>query len=74
MTFRALTGGAGRLVAVARFLALLELFRLGQVGFEQLAPLGELTIRWTGEQSGELQISDEFDRPAVEQTRTEGPQ
>lgn len=42
MTFRALTGDANRLVTVARFLALLELFRLGQVGFDQLTPLGEL--------------------------------
>lgn len=42
MTFRALTGDANRLVTVARFLALLELFRLGQVGFNQLTPLGEL--------------------------------
>lgn len=66
MTFRALTGDANRLVVVARFLALLELFRLGQVGFEQLAPLGELTIRWTGDESGELTISDEFDRPVGE--------
>lgn len=74
MNFRALTAGASRLVAVARFLALLELFRLGQVGFEQLAPLGELTIRWTGEQAGELHISDEFDRPATEPARTESAQ
>ncbi|GAA1735112.1 hypothetical protein GCM10009809_32870 [Isoptericola hypogeus] len=46
-TFRALVAGEERLVAVARFLALLELFRSGQVAFEQAAPLGELTVRWT---------------------------
>jgi segregation and condensation protein A len=46
---------------VARFLALLELFREQAVAFEQLTPLGELTIRWTGSASGELDISDEFD-------------
>lgn len=63
MTFRALTGDSGnRLVTVARFLALLELFRLGQVAFEQLTPLGELTIRWTGEDTGELRIVDEYDQ------------
>ena len=49
MTFRALTGDApDRVTTVARFLALLELFREGAVAFEQLTPLGELTIRWTG--------------------------
>lgn len=65
LTFRALTGDAGnRLVTVARFLALLELFRLGQVAFEQLAPLGELTIRWTGAETGELRIVDEYEHPA----------
>ncbi len=48
LTFRALVAGEERIVAVARFLALLELFRGGDVAFEQVAPLGELTVRWTG--------------------------
>ena len=62
VTFRALTGDAENLLTtVARFLALLELFREGAVAFEQLTPLGELTIRWTGADDGELSISDEFD-------------
>jgi segregation and condensation protein A len=62
LTFRALTGDAPDLVTtVARFLALLELFREAAVAFEQLTPLGELTIRWTGTDSGDLDISDEFD-------------
>lgn len=60
-TFRALTGDADRLTTVARFLALLELFREGAVAFEQVTPLGELTVRWTGADSGDLAISDEFD-------------
>jgi segregation and condensation protein A len=46
---------------VARFLALLELFRDGAVAFEQLTPLGELTVRWTGADDGDWAISDEFD-------------
>jgi segregation and condensation protein A len=46
---------------VARFLALLELFRDGAVAFEQLTPLGELTIRWTGADDAEWAIFDEFD-------------
>ena len=64
MTFRALTGDAPDLVTtVARFLALLELFREAAVAFEQLTPLGELTVRWTGTDAGDLDISDEFDEP-----------
>ena len=36
------------LEVVARFLALLELFRESVVSFEQESPLGELVVRWTG--------------------------
>jgi segregation and condensation protein A len=49
------------LTRVARFLSLLELFREGVVAFEQMSPLGELTIRWTGADEGEIEITDEFD-------------
>ena len=49
VSFRALTADAGEVVVVvARFLALLELFREGLVGFDQVTPLGELTVRWAG--------------------------
>ena len=49
MTFRALAADApDMLTRVARFLALLELFREGVVTFDQMTPLGELSIRWTG--------------------------
>ncbi|WP_131785610.1 segregation and condensation protein A [Protofrankia symbiont of Coriaria ruscifolia] len=34
---------------VARFLALLELFREGRVAFSQEVPLGELTVRWVAD-------------------------
>jgi len=62
LTFRALTGDSpDRVTTVARFLALLELFREGAVAFEQLTPLGELTVRWTGAAEGDLSISSEFD-------------
>ena len=62
MTFRALTyDSSNMLTTVARFLALLELFSGGAVAFEQLTPLGELTIRWTGADDAEWAISDEFD-------------
>jgi segregation and condensation protein A len=64
LTFRALTGDSpDRVTTVARFLALLELFREGAVAFEQVSALGELTVRWTGSSEGELDISDEFDPP-----------
>jgi segregation and condensation protein A len=65
LTFRALSGDApDRVTTVARFLALLELYREGAVAFEQVAALAELTVRWTGSSEGELDISDEFDLPA----------
>ncbi|MCB5275789.1 Segregation and condensation protein A [Arthrobacter sp. SO5] len=48
LTFRALTADAeSTLVVVARFLALLEMFRDKAVAFDQLLPLGDLTVRWT---------------------------
>ena len=48
VTFRALIAGAEvRGVIVARFLAVLELYRHAAISFEQVEPLGELTLRWT---------------------------
>ena len=48
MTFRQLIAGAElKGVIVARFLAVLELYRGANVAFEQIEPLGELTVRWT---------------------------
>jgi segregation and condensation protein A len=65
MTFRALAADAAdTLTTVARFLSLLELFREGAVTFDQMSPLGELTIRWTGSEDGEVEIHDEFDGSA----------
>lgn len=61
-TFRALVSDADSiLVVVGRFLALLELYREHVVVFDQLAPLGDLTIRWTGSDEGEVDVTDEFD-------------
>jgi segregation and condensation protein A len=78
MTFRALCGDSpDTLTTVARFLSLLELFREGVIGFDQVSPLGELTVRWTGDhgEAGSAEIDlddlihDEFDGqpPAAEQ-------
>jgi segregation and condensation protein A len=56
-TFRGLTADAGAtLVVVARFLALLELYREGAVVFEQLTPLGELHVRWVGAADAEAEL------------------
>jgi segregation and condensation protein A len=61
VSFRALVADANGLlgVIVARFLALLEMFRAGQVSFEQPEALGELAVAWTGADT-ELAISEEF--------------
>ncbi|HEY1134719.1 MAG TPA: segregation/condensation protein A [Nocardioides sp.] len=68
VTFRSLAADApDTLTTVARFLALLELFREGLVAFDQVVALGELSIRWTGESAGAgddldvLDGVDEFD-------------
>jgi len=59
-TFRALTADCDLMTTVARFLAILELYRQRAVTFDQLTPLGELTIRWSGE-AAEVQVEDEYD-------------
>jgi segregation and condensation protein A len=61
-SFRVLVHDAdSTLVIVARFLALLELFRDAQIAFDQAEALGELTVRWTGADEGEIDVGDEFD-------------
>jgi segregation and condensation protein A len=48
-SFRQLSAGAaGNYEVVASFLALLELYREDLVAFEQVSPLGELYVTWTG--------------------------
>ncbi len=50
MTFRQLIAGADlKGVVIARFLAVLELYRAASISFDQVEPLGELTLRWTAE-------------------------
>ena len=51
VTFRQLIAGVGQPgVVVARFLAVLELYRHSAIGFEQVEPLGELTLRWAADE------------------------
>jgi segregation and condensation protein A len=55
LTFRELVHDAGTtLVVVARFLALLEMFRDRAVTFHQDTPLGELVVLWDPEAPDEL--------------------
>ncbi|HEY6743866.1 MAG TPA: ScpA family protein [Lapillicoccus sp.] len=61
-TFRDLVADADEtFVIVARFLALLELYKEGAVAFDQPEALGVLTVRWTGSDAGAVDVSEEFD-------------
>ncbi|MGY5129583.1 segregation/condensation protein A [Streptomyces nigrescens] len=50
------------LTVVARFLALLELYRERVVVLDQDEALGALTVRWTGTEGAEPVVTDEFDQ------------
>jgi segregation and condensation protein A len=65
LSFRALIADAeSTLVVVARFLALLELFRDQAVAFDQVAPLGDLTVRWTAATHWSSDhLSEEYEEP-----------
>ena len=66
LSFRNLISDAdSMMVIVARFLALLDLYRQGVLRFNQVVALGELQISWTGSLFGEVEVSDEFDIPVV---------
>ena len=50
MTFRELIGSIkDRAIVVARFLSVLELYRLSAITFEQESPLGDIKIAWDAE-------------------------
>lgn len=62
LTFRTLAADCPTtLHVVARFLSLLELYREKAVAFEQVVALGELTVRWTGDDDEDVPVSAEFD-------------
>jgi segregation and condensation protein A len=66
ISFRNLVSDAqNTMVIVARFLALLDLYRQGVLRFDQVIAMGELQISWTGSDSGEVEVTDEFDIPVV---------
>ncbi|MFF7722391.1 segregation and condensation protein A [Streptomyces luteogriseus] len=64
-SFRALVADTDdTLTVVARFLALLELYREKAVALEQETALGDLLVRWTGGDGDQAPtVTDEFDRP-----------
>lgn len=50
LTFRELVAGIREPgIVVARFISVLELYRHAALSFEQLEPLGELTLRWAAD-------------------------
>jgi segregation and condensation protein A len=58
----------GTFEVIARFLALLELYRAANVGFDQPEPLGRLIVTWTGGDA-EVEVDSEYDaEPADEET------
>ncbi|KOG30896.1 MULTISPECIES: segregation/condensation protein A [Streptomyces] len=65
--FRELIEDAGdTLTVVARFLALLELYREKAVALDQETALGDLTVSWTGgETDPSRAVTDEFDQEAT---------
>ncbi|MFC8830162.1 segregation and condensation protein A [Streptomyces sp. NPDC057137] len=65
VSFATLAEGApDTLTVVARFLALLELYREKAVALDQDEALGPLMVRWTGGDDDEApRVTDEFDRP-----------
>lgn len=72
-TFRSLISDVQDIsVIVARFLCLLELFRQGQIALEQAAALGDLHVRWTGDEPEEVTIESEFDQAELELAQSAG--
>jgi segregation and condensation protein A len=69
-TFRLLTSDCeDTYEVVARFLAILELYRDGHISFDQVAPLGDLYVTWAADgaaASGDLPARPDADQPSGE--------
>ena len=66
-TFRQLTADcAGTFEVVARFLAVLELYRDGRIGLDQVAPLGDLYVSWVDRPEPRAADPDEGEAPLEE--------
>lgn len=58
LTFREIIGGlTDRAQVVARFLAILELYRMTALSFDQVSPLGDLTLTWRDDNFADEQLS-----------------
>ena len=65
-SFRHLVAEAeSTLVIVARFLALLDLYRQGALRFDQVVSMGELQISWIGPETGAIEAGEEFDLAVI---------
>lgn len=65
LSFRSLITSAERPLIVARFLAVLELYRQSLIALEQAGAFGEIVLRWTGDEVAEIAPADEFDTSAA---------
>ncbi|PJN30556.1 segregation/condensation protein A [Streptomyces sp. CB02613] len=73
VSFRTLTEDApDTLTVVARFLALLELYREKAVTLDQDEALGDLLVAWCGGEGAEPVVTDEFDQELNGGTDEEG--
>jgi segregation and condensation protein A len=67
-TFRQLTSDCGGTYEViARFLAVLELYRRGRIALDQAAPLGDLYVSWTAPEEDEGEATDQDEGQANDQ-------
>jgi segregation and condensation protein A len=74
LTFAELVAGVDRMTVVARFLAILELYKEGALAFKQSSALGKLTLEWIGTAEGEVIVRDEYgEQPTPEPDRETEP-
>ena len=67
-TFRQLTSDCGGTYEViARFLAVLELYRRGRIALDQAAPLGDLYVSWTAPEEDDGEANDQDEGEANDQ-------
>lgn len=67
LSFAVLSADAdSAMMVIARFLALLELFRDQMVAFDQANPLGELLVRWSAGMESAPAIDSDFDADNVD--------
>lgn len=74
LSFAALSVDAeNQMVVIARFLALLELFRDAVVAFDQPIPLGELLVQWNAGARHDLRTDSDFDDESFDHQEHHAP-